>query len=90
MDNITVLVYHSIIMRTTLTLAEDVYQAAKTLAEGSGRTLGEVISELARRGLQPQIEQGRDQGLPVFAVPADAQVIPGNRAHELLDEEDVE
>lgn len=38
-------------MRTTLDLAEDVLFAAKDLARRQRKTLGEVISELARKGL---------------------------------------
>ena len=74
-------------MRTTINLAEDVYEAAKTLAEGSGKSLGVVVSELVRRGLQPQLNPSHGDLLPVFSVPAGAEVIPGNRAGELLAEE---
>lgn len=38
-------------MRTTLALDDDVLSAAKHLAEREGKTVGEVISMLARRGL---------------------------------------
>lgn len=38
-------------MRTTLDIADDVLGAAKERARREGRTAGEVISELARRGL---------------------------------------
>lgn len=40
-------------MRTTLKLDEDVLAAARALARQQDRTLGEVVSELARRGLAP-------------------------------------
>jgi hypothetical protein len=40
-------------MRTTLTLDDDVLAAAKGLAYQQGRSLGEVISDLARSGLGP-------------------------------------
>ena len=40
-------------MRTTLKLDEDVLAAAKALAQQQGKSLGEVISELARKGLAP-------------------------------------
>jgi hypothetical protein len=71
-------------MRTTITLADDVYQAAKVLAEGSGRSLGEVVSELVRRALRPPPPGRTEGGLPVFAVAPDAPIIPGHRAAELL------
>jgi hypothetical protein len=77
-------------MRTTLTLADDVYEAARTLAEASGRSLGEVVSDLARRGLNPQPTIARADDLPVFAVPADAPIIPGNRASQLLADEGID
>ena len=38
-------------MRTTLDIADDVLQAAKERARREKKTAGEVISELARRGL---------------------------------------
>jgi hypothetical protein len=38
-------------MRTTLDIDEDVLAAAKDLAKAEGRTMGQIISELARRGL---------------------------------------
>lgn len=38
-------------MRTTLDIDEDILAAAKDLARAEGRTMGQIISELARRGL---------------------------------------
>ena len=38
-------------MRTTLDIADDVLQAAKERAGREGKTVGEMISELARRAL---------------------------------------
>lgn len=38
-------------MRTTLDIADDVLMAAKERARRENRTAGEVISDLARRGL---------------------------------------
>lgn len=73
-------------MRTTVTLEDDVYEAARTLVKTTGRTLGQVLSELARRGLKPlRASKGK---LPSFAVPPNAPIIPGNRAPKLLADED--
>ena len=77
-------------MRTTLALADDVYEAAKTLAESSGRSIGEVISDLARRGLSPRVLIAREGDLPVFAVSPDAPIIPGNRASQLTADEGID
>ena len=38
-------------MRTTLDIADDVLQAAKERAQRERKTIGEMISELARRAL---------------------------------------
>ncbi len=40
-------------MRTTLDIDEDVLQAVKELAAATGRTAGQVVSDLARKGLAP-------------------------------------
>ena len=42
---------HSRCMRTTLVIEDDVLEAARSLAEAEGKSVGEVISTLARRGL---------------------------------------
>ena len=40
-------------MRTTLTIDDDVLEAARERAEMEHKTIGEVLSALARKGLQP-------------------------------------
>lgn len=40
-------------MRTTLSIDDDVLDAAKGLAARERKTLGEVVSDLARKGLKP-------------------------------------
>ncbi len=42
-------------MRTTLSIDDDVLFAAKSIAQSEGRSLGEVLSELARRALQEPV-----------------------------------
>ena len=74
-------------MRTTVSLDDDVFEAAQTLAASSGKKLGQVLSQLARRGLRIETETSRKSGLPVFKVAADAPVIPSNRARKLLAED---
>jgi len=41
-------------MRTTLDLDDDVLQAAKEIAANRGTTAGRVLSELARKALEPR------------------------------------
>ena len=73
-------------MRTTLNLDDDVIAAARELAAGERRSLGSVISELARRGLTPaQIEA--EDGLPVIRVPASTPPITPEMVRRALDED---
>ncbi len=77
-------------MRTTLTLDRDIYEAAMHLAKASGRSLGAVVSEMARRGIQRQSSvpsRARSSRFPVVDVPPDAPVIPASRVDRYLDEE---
>jgi hypothetical protein len=73
-------------MRTTLDLDEDVVTAARELAALEGRSLGTVISELARRGLSPARIEAED-GLPVIRVPAGTPPITPEMVRRALDED---
>ncbi len=71
-------------MKTVLTLA--VQRAARSLARIEGKALGQVVSELARRGLRPAALKRRDRAkLPTFNVPADAPPITSEMVREALD-----
>jgi hypothetical protein len=78
-------------MRTTVTIDDDIFEAAQHLSRTSGRRLGEVLSELARRGLRqetPPVWQG-PRRFPVFDIPADSPIIPASRVQQVLDGEGV-
>jgi hypothetical protein len=47
---------------------DDLLGAARSLSAADGKSLGEVISHLAQRGLAPQPEEAQAEGFPVFAV----------------------
>lgn len=77
-------------MRTTLTLDPDVYRAAVALAHRSGRRLGQVVSELARRGLSPAASGttvNATSGLPQFGIAAAAETLRASEIQKYLDEE---
>ncbi len=76
-------------MRTTVTLDDDVFEAATVLAQASGQRLGEVLSMLARKGLAGRSDSSMKNGLPIFTVPANAPIIPGSRASEIMADEDL-
>jgi hypothetical protein len=74
-------------VRTTLTIDQDVFEAAQSLARASGQRLGQIVSELARRGLRDRARAESPDGIPTFTVPVDAPIIPADRAHDLLADE---
>lgn len=74
-------------MRTTVTLDDDVFEAARAQAQASGKKLGQVLSQLARRGLRAAASGTSTSGLPIFKVQPNAEIIPSNRAKELLAED---
>ena len=58
-------------MRTTLSIDDDVLAAAKALAARQGKSMGEVISALARQALRPQTKARKlRNGIPLRAVSA--------------------
>ena len=74
-------------MRTTLRIDEDVLRAARSLARAEGRTVGEVLSDLARKGLQPSPPKRRGRsGLPTFDVPAGAAPLTSEMVREALED----
>jgi hypothetical protein len=77
------------IVRTTITVDDDVYEAAMHLSRTSGERLGKVLSMLARRGLKPADAPARrsNRRFPVFDVPSNAPVIPASRIQRVIDEE---
>jgi hypothetical protein len=73
-------------MRTTLVIEDDVLEAARSLAEAEGKSVGEVISRLARRGLAPQPQEAIEGGFPVFTVSPGAKPITLELVHRALEE----
>ena len=74
-------------MRTTLRIDEDVLRAARSLARAEGRTVGEVLSDLARKALQPSPPGRRGRsGLPTFDVPAGTAPLTPEMVREALED----
>jgi hypothetical protein len=53
-------------MRTTLQVEDDVLQAARELAASENRTIGEIVSALMRKALQPERPVRARNGVPVL------------------------
>jgi hypothetical protein len=64
-----------IMMRTTLTLPDDIYEIARSIAGSRGISLGDALAELVRRGLKPSAQIGTRKAFPCFNVPANAKPI---------------
>lgn len=77
-------------MRTTVQVDDDVLSVARALARQDGRSLGAVLSGLARQGLRAanagSTVPGSVHDLPVFDVPTSAPVFGPDEVAAVLDE----
>lgn len=73
-------------MRTTLAIDDDVLAAAKALARQQRRTVGEVVSELARTSLRRPPKRQSRNGLPLLPVPKPGTVVTMEIVNGLRDE----
>jgi hypothetical protein len=74
-------------MRTTLAIDDDVLVAAKGLASQQRKSLGEVISDLARQALRPRARRGDTRnGVPLLPMRAGASPVTLELVNQLRDE----
>ena len=77
-------------MRTTVDLDDDVLAAVRSLARAQGRSMGAVLSALARRGLADRTKIAEDTsgsgGFPVFDVPSGGRPITSEMVREIQDD----
>jgi hypothetical protein len=76
-------------MRTTLAIDDDVLAAAKHLAEREQRTVGEVISSLARQALARSGRASRAvrNGIPLLASKRGSSPVTLELVNQLRDEQ---
>ncbi len=73
-------------MRTTVDLDEDVLRVAKHLAEEREQSLGRVLSDLIRRGLQPSKKIAVRHGIiPTLTRKPGAKPVTSQAVRELLE-----
>ena len=60
---------HVRLVRTTLQLDDDVLEAARCIADDEHASVGEVLSRLARRGLEPRPDEPAWARLPPSLTP---------------------
>jgi hypothetical protein len=74
-------------MRTTLSIEDDVLAAAKEIADRQGKSIGEVISSLARQALRPKRSAKRTRnGVPLLPVRSGARPVTPDLVNQLRDE----
>lgn len=77
-------------VRTTVTLDDDIYGEALRQSRATGKSLGAVLSEMARHALRfdtPRMcEAERESRFPSFDVPPGTPLIPASRVQKALDE----
>lgn len=74
-------------MRTTLAIDDDILAAAKGIAAMQGKSVGEVISALAREALTPRdLEVERRNGIPLLPLRPDAKPVTLEMVNSLRDE----
>lgn len=62
-------------MRTTLQIDDDVLRAARSLARAQHKTVGQIVSDLARKGLVPKPREQKRGAFPTFDVGRNAPPI---------------
>jgi len=72
-------------MRTTLTLPDDVYEVARSLAHSKNLSLGDALAELVRKGMRPAANPS-NTGFPCFSVAPDAPPITLEKTLDLEDD----
>ncbi len=74
-------------MRTTLVIDDDVLRAAKEIAATERKSVGAVISSLARRALTPAVSQRKSRnGIPLLNMRRGGRTVSSELVHRLREE----
>ena len=74
-------------MRTTLVIDDDILSAAKEMAAVEKKSVGEVLSSLARRALSPAESKSRTRnGVPLLKVRKGAQRVTSELVRRLRED----
>lgn len=75
------------VMRTTLSIDDDVLAAAKELADTERKSIGEVISTLARQALhRPKENKKTRNGIPLLPVKPGSTRVTSEIVNQLREE----
>jgi len=75
-------------VRTTIDIDEDVLRVAKDLASLQDKSLGKVLSELARKGLKPDPPPKDRLGIPRLPYRHGARIVTLEDVNRIRDAED--
>jgi hypothetical protein len=78
---------HRLIMRTTVTLDDDIYAIAMSEASRRHLSLGKAISDLARKGAKVETKLREKGGLILPELPDDSPRVDMARVRQLENEE---
>ena len=76
-------------MRTTLDIDDDVLYAAKDLARRERKTAGQVISELARKGLAGAAGPAASEPKPIYGLrplPREGRIVSNELVNKLRED----
>ncbi len=73
-------------MRTTLAIDDDVLIAARAIAQQEGKSVGEVVSELARRALRRPAPPASRNGIPLLPLSEPHALVTLEAVNNLRDE----
>jgi Tfp pilus assembly protein FimT len=74
------------IMRTTITIEDDAFAAARSYARARALKLGQAVSELIRRGSAEKLPIKQEKGVWVFDLPPDTPRVTARQVQQMLDE----
>jgi hypothetical protein len=74
-------------MRTTLAIDDDVLTTAREMAQSERKSVGEVITALARQALRPKVSvHATRNGVPLLTVPPGAPRVTSELVRQLQEE----
>jgi hypothetical protein len=75
-------------MRTTLTIDDDLYQAAKSIAAVENKSVGQVVSALMRKALFSRNYTEHPGDIPAFRVSENAPILTTEMVHDADEDPD--
>lgn len=69
-------------MRTTLKIDDDLYQAAKSIADMEHKSIGQVVSKLLRKALHSRDYREHADDIPAFRVSENAPPLTLEKVRE--------